>query len=100
MRETWFGPLIEEVEGRIIQQQGEKWNRDLFEKHLIGYTMRTDRYRLVLWRDQRVPKAEPLYVEPYDHQTDPQETKNVAAESPETVGELKKQLAAGWKAAF
>lgn len=42
MRETWFGPLIEEVEQRIIQQQGEKWDRELFEQHMMGYTMRTD----------------------------------------------------------
>ena len=38
MRETFFGPLIEEVEQRIIKQQGDKWDRDLFEKHLMGYT--------------------------------------------------------------
>ena len=57
MRETWFGPLIKQVEDRIIAQQGEKWNRDLFEQHLMGYTMRTDRYRLVLWRDHRDPTA-------------------------------------------
>ena len=37
MRETFFGPLIEEVEGRIIEQQGDLWDRDLFENHLMGY---------------------------------------------------------------
>ena len=52
MRETWFGPLIQDVEQRIIDQQGKRWDRELFEQHLMGYTMRTDRYRLVVWRDR------------------------------------------------
>ena len=100
MRETWFGPLIQEVEGRIIAQQGDQWDRELFEKHLMGYTMRTDRYRLVVWRDHRDPKAEPIYVELFDHETDPHETKNIASIHPELVSTLSKQLDAGWKAAL
>jgi iduronate 2-sulfatase len=55
MRETFFGPLIEEVEGRIIDQQGDAWDRDLFENHLMGYTARSEKYRLVLWKDHRDP---------------------------------------------
>lgn len=100
MRETWFGPLIEEVEGRIIKQQGDKWNRELFEEHLMGYTMRTDRYRLVVWRDHRDASVPPVYVELFDHQTDPQETKNIAGNQPELVKVLTRQLNAGWKAAL
>ena len=100
MRETWFGPLIKEVEGRIIEQQGQKWDRELFEKHLMGYTMRTDRYRLVLWKDHRDAKAEPIYVELFDHKTDPSETKNVAADHPDVVTTLRKQFDAGWQNAF
>lgn len=100
MRETWFGPLIQEVEQRIIDQQGDRWDRELFEQHLMGYTMRTDRYRLVVWRDHRDLKAKPIFVELFDHQTDPQETKNIADDRPELVGELIKQLDAGWQAAM
>ena len=59
MRETWFGPLIGEIENRIKAQQGDKWDRELFEQHLTGFTMRTDRYRLVLWRDRRDSSATP-----------------------------------------
>jgi iduronate 2-sulfatase len=92
MRETFFGPLIEEVEERIIAQQGDKWDRDLFENHLMGYTMRTDRHRLVVWRDHRDATAEPVFVELYDHQEDPVETVNVAGENPELVRRLKRQL--------
>lgn len=100
MRETWFGPLINEVEGRIIKQQGDKWNRELFEQHLMGYTMRTDRYRLVLWRDHRKTKADPVYVELFDHENDPLETNNIAANHPNVVNKLTKQLDQGWKAAL
>ncbi len=100
MRETWFGPLITEVEQRIKQQQGDQWDRELFEEHLMGYTMRTDRYRLVVWKDHRDPKAEPLFIELFDHQTDPQETKNIAKDQPETVAQLMKQFNAGWEAAL
>lgn len=100
MRETWFGPLISDVEQKIIDQQGDKWDRDLFEKHLMGYTMRTDRYRLVVWRDHRNPQADPIFVELFDHETDPTETKNVATQQPNVVNELMSQMKAGWKAAL
>lgn len=100
MRETWFGPLIEKVEGRIIAQQGDRWDRELFEQHLMGYTMRTDRYRLVVWRDHRDPKAEPVYIELFDHQTDPNETRNIASEHPKIVDALTERLTEGWKKAL
>ena len=100
MRETWFGPLIKDVEARIIDQQGDKWDRELFEKHLMGYTMRTDRYRLVVWRDHRDAGAEPLYVELFDHQNDPHETENVASQNPDVVKALRKQLDEGWESAL
>ncbi len=32
MRETFFGPLIRQVETRIVAQQGERWDRHLFER--------------------------------------------------------------------
>ena len=57
MRETFFGPLIEEVEARIIAQQKERWDRDLFENHLMGYAMRTDRYRLVRLEGREAPRC-------------------------------------------
>ncbi len=100
MRETWFGPLIQQVERRIIDQQGDKWNRELFEKHLMGYTMRTDRYRLVVWRDHRNSNAEPVFVELFDHRADPNETKNIAGEHSALVNQLTKQLDAGWRKAL
>ena len=66
----------------------------------LFYTMRTDRFRLVVWKDMRRPKAEPVFVELFDHRSDPQETKNIAADHPAKVKALRKQLDAGWKAAL
>lgn len=100
MRETWFGPLIKDVEQGIINQQGDQWDRDLFEKHLMGYTMRTDRYRLVVWRDHRNPQSEPIFVELFDHDTDPHETKNVASSNRQLVKQLISQMNDGWKASL
>lgn len=92
MRETFFGPLINDVEAKIIKQQGDVWDRNLFENHLTGYTLRTDRYRLVAWRDHRDPASKPIFTELFDHEKDPTETVNVAASSPEIVQTLTQQL--------
>ena len=89
MRETFFGPLIADVESRIAAQHGGDWDRDLFENHVMGYATRTDRYRLVEWRDRRNPDAEPVFVELYDHQGDPTETTNIAATHPEIVEQVR-----------
>ena len=97
MRETYFGPLIVEVEERIIAQQKEKWDRELFENNLMGYAMRTDQYRIVSWKDRTDPNAKPIFVELFDHEKDPAETTNIADDHPELVAELLTQLNAGWK---
>jgi len=88
MRQTFFGPLIDEVERKIIDEQGDSWDRDLFEHHLMGYSLRTDRYRLVAWLDYRDIEAEPLYLELYDQANDPEETENVAKKFPKKTEEL------------
>jgi len=89
MRETFFGPLITDVEQRIIDQQGDSWDRDLFENHLMGYSMRTKDYRLIEWRDHRDKASDPVFVELYDHRSDPTETINVAPSRPGVVAELR-----------
>ena len=94
MRDTFFGPLIKEVEDKIKQQQGRRWDRELFENHLMGYSLRTDRYRLVAWLDYRNVDAEPLYLELYDHRKDSKETKNIAKEFPNKAKELLNKLRA------
>lgn len=97
MRETFFGPLVKEVEERIQVQQKEKWDRNLFENDLMGYAMRTERYRFILWKNRLKPDDKPLFVELYDHQTDPLETVNIADKNPKIVHKLMKQFKKEWK---
>ena len=78
MRQTYFGPIITNVEAKLKIEFGDRYNADLFSNDLTGYTMRTDRYRLTLWLDDRDLTAPPLAVELYDHMKDPHETVNVA----------------------
>ena len=93
MRETFFGPLIRDVEAQLAKES-PRYSRDLYENYVMGYTMRTDRYRLVLWVDVRAPEGEPIAVELYDHANDPGETVNLAAatEHADLVHDLTAQL--------
>lgn len=87
-RTTFFMPLIEKIEAKIEAQMGDKWNRKTFEEFVMGYAMRTDNYRFVVWKDRRHPNDTPLYIELYDHVKDPNETVNIASQNPKTVKEL------------
>ncbi len=64
---------------------------------LMGYAIRTDRYRYVEWRKR--DGTEVVARELYDHRTDPDEDVNVAgdAANEEVVEKLAERLAAGWK---
>lgn len=64
---------------------------------LMGYAVRTDRYRYVEWRKRGT--SEVVARELYDHSADPTEDRNVAGrpENREIVGRLATHLAAGWK---
>jgi len=50
------------------------------------------RYRFATWLDSRDLSADPVFVELYDHDTDPNETVNVAADHPEVVKSLSSEL--------
>ena len=97
MRETYFGPLLTEVEERIKKQHGDKWNRVLFENNIMGYTMRTEQFRLIVWKDRTQPKEDPLFIELYDHKTDPYETINIAYDDSKIVDDLLDQFNKGWQ---
>lgn len=97
MRETYFGPLIEDVESKIIKQQGQNWNRQFFENDLTGYAMKTDQHRLVVWKNRKQKDAEPIFIELFDHEADPSESRNIAANQPTLVEELLLQFNAGWE---
>ncbi|MBL9082439.1 MAG: sulfatase [Planctomycetales bacterium] len=58
----------------------------------IGRAVRTDRYRLVEWK-QPGAAADSAELELYDYATDPLETENLAASQPEVVDALRAILA-------
>ncbi len=64
---------------------------------LMGYAVRTDRYRYVEWRDFKT--AEVKAVELYDDQDDPAEVNNIAnvPSKMTLVKELKQKLNDGWQ---
>ena len=59
---------------------------------LLGRAVRTARYRLVEWKKIGEP-ADTAVLELYDYQADPEETKNLAADQPQIVAELRAILA-------
>lgn len=69
------------------------------EPEIMGYAIRTDRYRYVEWRNFKTDKVKA--TELYDHQTDPTEVNNIAAVPSNTtlVNELKQKLNDGWQKA-
>jgi arylsulfatase A-like enzyme len=103
-------PKPEGVEGYsfapLLDNPGRPWKAAAMSQYpraggmgkgrLMGYAIRTDRYRLVEWRKaDGTADAHELY----DHATDQGENVNVATrpENQEVVRRLSKQLAAGWK---
>ncbi len=93
---TSFVPLMENPE---LPWKPAAFSQYPRSNNIMGYTMRTARYRYTEWQDHttREVKARELY----DHDKDPLENIN-AAEKPENAGiikELSIQLNAGWQAA-
>jgi hypothetical protein len=71
----------------------------------MGYTIRTQRYRYVewySWNKEEKKRGDLLDKELFDHQTDPQENKNLANETEyqKTVESLSRQLNVGWRGAL
>jgi len=64
-----------------------------YPKGKMGRAIRTERYRLVEWRNPGDSRATALY-ELYDYDSDPHETQNHAAAKPEVVERLSKILSA------
>jgi iduronate 2-sulfatase len=58
---------------------------------LLGRAVRTDRYRLVEWKTPGAP-PEDAVLELYDYETDPAETRNLAADEPAVVAQLRSIL--------
>jgi iduronate 2-sulfatase len=64
----------------------------VFPKGKLGRAIRTERYRLVEWRNVG-DEADSAELELYDYQSDPQETRNLAAQLPQVVAQLRAKLA-------
>ena len=67
---------------------------------LMGYSMRTERYRFTVWVG-RNDHTKVDAIELYDHQTDPQENTNIAKQpaNAELVAKLMAQWQQGWQGA-
>jgi iduronate 2-sulfatase len=90
----------------LLDDPGRPWKTAAFSQYARGFTnrfmgraMRTDRYRLVEWRD--LIDGPLVAVELYDHASDPGEDVNIAGDpaNRDLVDSLSAQLAAGWRAA-
>lgn len=99
-------PLPPHLEGTsfapLLDAPDQPWKAAAFSQYprgrqVMGYSMRTDRYRLTRWLK---PDGTELARELYDHQADPQENENVAerSENQALVEGLTRQIQAGWKA--
>jgi arylsulfatase A-like enzyme len=95
-----FKPLLENPNRPWKKAVFSLWPKKIPEQgDGFGYAMRTERYRLVDWT---VPGKNFHFYELYDHQNDPQENDNIAAQPQyqALLAELIRQQKAGWRAAL
>jgi len=96
---TSFAPLLDKPD--------RPWKKAAFSQYprtakggipVMGYSMRTDRYRFTEWA---LPDGSSREIELYDYQADPDENVNVAnaPENAQLVGRMTAMLHAGWRAA-
>ena len=92
-------PLLTEPDRPWIRAAFSQYPRSLTSNRhrshgdVMGYAVRTDRYRYVEWREWKSKRV--MARELYDHQSDPHEMRNVAAhpKHAETIRELASMLA-------
>jgi arylsulfatase A-like enzyme len=98
-------PLPAHLEGTslkpLLEDPDRPWKSAVFSQYprtqnggLMGYSMRTDRYRFTVWVDRKDPSRVDA-IELYDHQADPQENQNIA--NAPAKAELVKNLTDQWK---
>lgn len=96
-----FKPLIDDPAKAWKSAAFSQYPRTPAGKNLMGYSMRTERYRLTTWVIKgKTDKVDA--VELYDHQVDLQENTNIANDpaNKALVEKLSAQWRAGWKAAL
>jgi len=100
-----FKPLLENPSRPWKQAAFSQFPRPatgtMIGEPLMGYAMRTERYRFVVWVG-RNDHAKVDAIELYDHQTDPQENQNLAQRPDHAalVEKLMMQWKAGWRGAL
>jgi len=101
---TSFLPVLENPDRKWKDAAFSVWVNKKYrydeEIQIIGYAMRTDRYRYIEWR--RTKTGEILARELYDHKVDAQENENVAddPEYSDVVVTLSEKMKGGWKEAL
>jgi arylsulfatase A-like enzyme len=106
-------PLPGHLEGTsftpVLDEPARAWKTAAFSQYprngdgtkLMGYSMRTDRYRFTVWVE-RNDHSKVHATELYDHQLDPQENTNVAGlpANAALVSGLMEQWKKGWRGAL
>jgi hypothetical protein len=95
-----FKPLLDDPSRVWKSAAFSQYPRTVKGRKLMGYSMRTDRYRFTQWLE-RDDHAKLDAVGLYDHQTDAQENTNIATDpaNKALVEKLTAQWQAGWKSA-
>lgn len=93
-----FKPLLADPDRNWKAAAFSQYPRHVGKQNLMGYSMRTDRYRFTRWVTA-ADHANVTAVELYDEQTDPQENTNIAnlPENKALVEKLTAQWQAGWQ---
>jgi arylsulfatase A-like enzyme len=95
-----FRRLLDDPKLRWKTAAFSQYPRSQGGKQVMGYTMRTERYRYTEWRYR--DGGEVIDRELYDYEADPRESVNHARnpENAELLQRLAKQMQAGWRGAL
>ncbi|MEM6689737.1 MAG: sulfatase [Planctomycetota bacterium] len=94
-------PLLDEPDLAWKRAAFSQYPRSSGGKRLMGYSMRTDRYRFTRWENRNDPD-DVVAIEVYDHANDPAENVNIATDPANDglVRELTQQYLKGWQGAL
>ncbi|MBE0540273.1 MAG: sulfatase [Verrucomicrobia bacterium] len=85
-------PVLRDPSARVRDHAYHTFPRQRAGRNVIGRAIRTERYRLVEWKQPGAPE-DTADLELYDYQADPEETKNLASNQPEVVKQMRAILA-------
>ena len=93
---TSFAPLLDQPDRPWKQAAFSQYPR---QGNVMGYAMRTDRYRYIEWQDRTTGECQAREL--YDHASDAQENTNLAESADaDLLKQLSAQLRAGWENAL